>query len=372
MADSSKKSKIPPPPPSAQDQCTDLREPTFEFSLPEGELASEQGLESSIGELSLSQLQGKRPSQLATYEDLFLRMRDPILILDQNSDEIVEVNDACEQVLGLDPDALIGQPIFKWITPDAREHFAKHLRVAKRRQMSKEAFDTHWKVIDGKPLTLEVYACRLRLANGTEVMQLVARDVTRIRMAEADLRTANKLLESLSITDELTEIFNFRHFSNELAREHERADRYETPYALIFCDVDHFKNYNDLNGHRAGDAVLKRLGQILQEQTRNTDIPARYGGEEFVVLCPGVDHKGASVLAERLRKTVEAEGFENEEQQPLGNLTISIGISSFPFDGQTRDEIIEAADRALYYSKENGRNCITTAHAQKNISKRVA
>jgi diguanylate cyclase (GGDEF)-like protein len=152
---------------------------------------------------------------------------------------------------------------------------------------------------------------------------------------------------------------NYRHFREEAQKEHLRCTRYKAPYALVFIDADHFKNYNDQNGHPAGDRLLKELSRILKEEVRETDLPARYGGEEFVILCPGVDAPGAAVLAERVRVRVEKNQFEHGEKQPLGKVTVSIGVAGFPEHGATMDEVLQAADQALYRSKSAGRNRCT-------------
>ena len=152
---------------------------------------------------------------------------------------------------------------------------------------------------------------------------------------------------------------NFRRFRDELKKEHIRASRYASTYSIVFCDVDHFKIYNDKNGHPAGDEVLRKIGAIFRDCCRNTDLPARYGGEEFAVLCPETPRNGGLTLANRIRAEVEATDFEFGAGQPLGRVTISVGVANFPEDGVSAEEMLEAADKALYLSKKNGRNRVT-------------
>ncbi|MBI3534500.1 MAG: GGDEF domain-containing protein [Deltaproteobacteria bacterium] len=134
---------------------------------------------------------------------------------------------------------------------------------------------------------------------------------------------------------------------------------------LIFCDVDNFKHYNDRNGHPAGDEVLKGVAEVLRTNPRNTDFAARYGGEEFVVLCPQTPLESALVLAERIRENIANKPFPFMEFQPLKKISISIGVATYPFDGKTSDEVLKSADEALYNSKTNGRNQVTSSYQLK-------
>ena len=163
-------------------------------------------------------------------------------------------------------------------------------------------------------------------------------------------------IKALSYTDEMTGLHNYRFFIMRLKEELARAKRNEAPLALLILDVDFFKNYNDALGHPAGDEILRQLSDILKSTVRDNDIVARYGGEEFAMILPSTDQNGAGVLAERIRKKVEKYKFPHQEIQPNGTLTISIGIALYPEDADDTEEIVKAADRALYHAKESGRN----------------
>lgn len=168
-----------------------------------------------------------------------------------------------------------------------------------------------------------------------------------------------RLLETtqrLSITDELTQLYNFRHFEDRFKREFYRARRYNHNLSLLMCDIDYFKNYNDTNGHDAGNEVLKQLARIMAGSVREDDFVARWGGEEFVLLLIETSKDNARLFAERLRQRIEKENFPFQEKQPNGNLTITIGVAGFPEDAASSEDLKAHADSALYRGKNEGRN----------------
>ena len=175
------------------------------------------------------------------------------------------------------------------------------------------------------------------------------------------LSAAVNQLEKLAITDGLTGLFNHRHFQERLSFEIQRSGRKVHPLSVIMIDVDHFKNYNDKNGHPAGDALLKRLAEMFHEQLRAVDLIARYGGEEFVIMLLDTELRGARVAAEKIRKAVEREDFPNQEKQPGGSLTVSLGVATYPDHANSPAEVVESADRALYEAKGGGRNRVVMA-----------
>lgn len=181
--------------------------------------------------------------------------------------------------------------------------------------------------------------------------------------AEANrrLNEANQRLNQQAITDGLTELYNHRHFHERLDSEVERSNRTGLPLSLLMIDVDHFKHYNDLNGHPAGDTVLRKVARILSEGRRLNDVVARYGGEEFTILLVDTPTDAAAKLAEHLRVRVEEEEFANGEAQPMGRLTISLGVASYPYSAVSAAGLVEAADAALYRAKGAGRNRVEVA-----------
>src|SRR5262249_42930405 len=140
-------------------------------------------------------------------------------------------------------------------------------------------------------------------------------------------------MEQLANSDGLTQLCSKRRFLARLAEAIVRADKAHEEFSIFIFDIDHFKHYNDTNGHPAGDEALKLTGKILREVVREDDVTARYGGEEFIVLLPNTPKDGAAVVAEKIRAAIQLHEFPNEKKQPLGDLTISGGVACYPFDG---------------------------------------
>lgn len=158
-------------------------------------------------------------------------------------------------------------------------------------------------------------------------------------------------VELQAITDGLTGLYNYRYFRAILEQEFKRSIRYKRPLVLIMLDIDYFKNYNDKNGHRAGDEVICKVAMLIKKHCRDVDFAVRYGGEEFAILLPETERKDALILAERLRTSIADCYFDNEENQPNGKLTVSVGIAGYPDDAAGALELIDNADKALYRAK---------------------
>jgi diguanylate cyclase (GGDEF)-like protein len=158
-------------------------------------------------------------------------------------------------------------------------------------------------------------------------------------------------LWDMAVTDSLTGLYVRRYFLVKLHEEVHRAERYNNMLSLIMADLDRFKDVNDTFGHDAGDRVLGEIGRFLQQNVRDVDMVARYGGEEFVILIPEAAKDAAYILAERLREKFERLKFEN-----LPQITMSLGIATYPFDGKKPEDLLKNADAAMYAAKRAGRN----------------
>ena len=165
-------------------------------------------------------------------------------------------------------------------------------------------------------------------------------------------------LERIAVTDELTQVYNYRFLKTALRREMQRAKRFRQPFGLVMADVDNLKMYNDRFGHLRGSHLLRELAQLLSKQVRGMDLIAKYGGDEFTAILPQTPRGGARAVAERLRACVAEHTFPNVKN---GEITISLGLAMFPEDGIQPGSLIGAADAALYAAKQRGRNCVVEA-----------
>lgn len=159
----------------------------------------------------------------------------------------------------------------------------------------------------------------------------------------------------LATTDGLTELYNHRYFQEQIRMQVEQAKRYNNNFSLIIIDIDFFKKFNDTFGHQSGDAVLRQVAQTLKKNVRATDIVCRYGGEEMSIILPNTIKEEAYTTAEKICSRVAGRKFKLVGDKET-NVTISLGVSTYPFDGDTAQKIIEAADKKLYEAKNNGRN----------------
>ncbi|MFA5844434.1 MAG: GGDEF domain-containing protein [Coriobacteriia bacterium] len=177
-----------------------------------------------------------------------------------------------------------------------------------------------------------------------------------------------KLTKRLSITDELTGLYNYRFLQQRLDQEVERTRRYGKDLSFLMIDVDDFKAYNDTFGHVAGDKALEELGEVLRTSVREVDIVARYGGEEFSVLLPETDASGAFVVAEKVREAVEQHGFVDVDGARTVRLTISVGLASYPVHGEDRESLLREADEALYQAKTTGKDRVRSPRVAAAVS----
>jgi len=191
---------------------------------------------------------------------------------------------------------------------------------------------------------------QVELSKLSQISKVIARSI--------ENTNAHENVRRMATTDALTGLYNRRTFDDQIRKEMRRAQRYNQHFSLIMIDIDHFKNYNDTNGHLSGDHLLQRFSSILKTSVRDQDIVARYGGEEFAVVLPHTDADNGIVVAEKIRTRVLEAAFPYEERQPSGQLTISLGIAdTHSLERLTSpQELISIADKALYHAKETGRN----------------
>jgi diguanylate cyclase (GGDEF)-like protein len=176
--------------------------------------------------------------------------------------------------------------------------------------------------------------------------------VTHLREGREELAAINVALETLSVTDGLTGLFNHKHLMETLGNEVARARRHKHPLSILMIDVDHFKEYNDRFGHQMGDTLLAEIAALFKRTTRSIDYAARYGGDEFLLLLHEVGSVDAMQLADRVRSAVASATFGPGDTK----VTVSIGVASCPEHGDTAEAVIASADAGLYKAKRGGRN----------------
>ncbi len=163
-------------------------------------------------------------------------------------------------------------------------------------------------------------------------------------------------IKQSAITDKLTGLYNRRYFMDVLEQEIARSNRFGHPISVAMLDIDHFKHYNDRNGHPKGDKLLQELSEVIKSNVRDVDTVGRYGGEEFIIVFPEIKPSEILSVAERIVKSIANTNFDNAKHQPLGKVSISMGLLTCMDSSQDAKEIIKFADKALYQAKNDGRN----------------
>jgi len=184
-------------------------------------------------------------------------------------------------------------------------------------------------------------------------LTIVARSAAlALENAELHKRTAE-----LTVIDELTDTFNYRYFVQKFQEEKKRALRYKSPLSIIMVDIDWFKKLNDSYGHEVGNVVLRELSRVIKGCIRDVDIFCRYGGEEFVIILPQTPQAEAAVIGERIRSQIETTVVDSGQTGKV-KVTVSVGVSSYPENGKSHEDLVSVADQALYRAKGSGKNLV--------------
>lgn len=195
--------------------------------------------------------------------------------------------------------------------------------------------------------------------------QLVLQAVSSELVVAVENSQLYKLTKRLAITDELTDLYNYRYLQQRLDEEIERARRFRKDFSLLMIDADDFKRFNDTLGHIAGDVALADVGKVIRSVVREVDVVCRYGGEEFSVLLPETDAAGAYVAAEKIREAISKYEFADADGVRNAGLTVSLGLASFPTHAQDKEQLLRMADDALYQAKGTGKNRVRSPHTQR-------
>lgn len=305
----------------------------------------------SLLELSL------RDSEIR-YRRLFEAAQDGILILDAETGAITDVNPFMVKMLGYSREEFIGKKLWEVGTFKDVEASKDAFQALQENEYIRYE-DLPLKAKDGRLVQVE-FVSNVYWAGGVRVIQCNIRDITeRLQVQDALLKSEASLREE-SVRDHLTGLFNRRYMEETLTRELLRASRKKFSLGIIMLDVDNLKQCNDTWGHAAGDAMLQELGGVLHGNFRGEDVPCRYGGDEFVIILPDASRAATYERAESLCEFVRQFHFKFEEQ-PLGTVTLSLGVAVFPEHGSAGDIIVRAADEALYRAKHAGRGQVVMA-----------
>lgn len=303
------------------------------------------------------------------FRTLFNFSRDAVMLL--NEDGFFDCNRACLDMFGCATlqefctthPGLVSPPL----QPSGMDSFSLANRnIAIAMNTGSHSFEwVHQRIDNGRLFTAEVLLSAMEL-DGRTVFQATVRDITERKQAEKALEEYNRKLEALSTTDGLTGIANRRRFDEALSLEYARHARSGAELSLILLDIDHFKAFNDSYGHVAGDDCLRQIGRVIAGCTaRPGDLAARYGGEEFACILPETDHVGAVIIAERIRRAIQALGITHKASNVADCVTASLGAATTHC--QTEGSVtnfVAQADDLLYRAKSLGRNRVESMFFQ--------
>jgi diguanylate cyclase (GGDEF)-like protein/PAS domain S-box-containing protein len=275
------------------------------------------------------------------------------------------VSPACREILGYEPEELLGVTPGSTTHPEDAAHVMQALQSLLTGDTERQSIVNRLRHRDGRWIWVEALVRTIKdPQTGTPTGIIGAlRDISARKAVEDQLAQAHRRLEAAALQDGLTGLANRRGFDDAVAREVKRARRDGTPLSLIMIDVDWFKAFNDRYGHPTGDECLRRIsGAIRSAAQRPGDLPTRYGGEEFAVLLPDTDEDGAVTIAERVRMTVIDLAVAHHIGVD-GVVTVSIGVASIvrSADADSAKLLMHDADRALYFAKDSGRNIVVRA-----------
>ncbi len=279
----------------------------------------------------------------------------------------IYVSPSAKDVLGWSPEQMLAGTFEDIIHPEEKASLAQMLETFRREKTSPPRMEFRYRKADGSYVWLELNLNMVYDDRGEPSGYVdIARDISGRKIKEADFERSLATAEQQASSDPLTGIANRRHFDQIIEREWLRAARDQTSLSVLLLDVDHFKLYNDVNGHLTGDECLRQVvAAIRPVVSRPADLLARYGGEEFVVVLPNTDAAGARQMAEWIRQAVESSKLPHAGNSPYGVLTLSVGCATMiPHPNITHLQLLEAADQALYCAKSGGRNCVQMAEAQ--------
>ncbi|MGB5219186.1 MAG: sensor domain-containing diguanylate cyclase [Smithella sp.] len=297
------------------------------------------------------------------YRLLANNVNDVIFVFDMNLN-YTYVSPSVKILRGYETEEVLKQSYTDILTPSSVDLAMKTLSDVMEQEKIKHAESTESRTLqlemrrkDGTTVWTEVKFTFIRDENQQPVGILgVTRDITERKQAENELRESEHRYQELSIIDDLTQLYNSRHFYTQLEREIERSNRYVQPLTFLLLDLDHFKMFNDTYGHVEGDNVLSRLGQVLKRCLRETDSAYRYGGEEFTIMLPMTTSEEGIVTAKRIQTELRKEVFSPVMGQEVF-MTVSIGLAQYKPKEEMK-AFVKRVDQLMYLAKKNGRDRI--------------
>ena len=287
------------------------------------------------------------------YRSLVENASDMVFRTDVNG-HFTFVNPALLRITGYEEAEIIGKQYTIFIRPDMRDEALKFFG----RQLVKGLQNTYseYPILtkDGHGAWVGQNAQLIVEDGNVTGFQVVARDITERKRAEETLKESENRYRDLSIIDDLTQLYNSRHFYDQLKMEIDRVDRYGQPLTLLLLDLDDFKRFNDEYGHVEGDQVLMRLGQVVKRCLRRTDSAYRYGGEEFTIIMPMTTSEEGAVTAERIRTEFKKETFSPAPGQDV-HVTVSIGLAQYKPQEEMK-AFVHRVDQLMYQGKKNGKD----------------
>jgi diguanylate cyclase (GGDEF)-like protein len=305
-------------------------------------------------------------SIITNSKELLRSERASLMVLDEASNELVL---KAASGLTMDPSSFapvrVGEGVSGEVIDTGKAVMVKDVRTAGRKPAPSErsyksnSFISYPITISGRKVG--VLNVTDKSGGGTydevdlSLLEIIGPQVA-LALERAEWQERATEFQLMSITDALTALPNRRYLEERLAEELNRSKRYDHPMSFLMIDIDDFKAYNDKNGHQAGDLALQITAHCLKGALRAADVASRYGGEEFCILLPQTGMSEAGVIADRIRQRVSTTEFPHGKSQPLGHVTISVGVSTFAKNVDTSENIIAAADRALYHAKSLGKD----------------
>jgi diguanylate cyclase (GGDEF)-like protein/PAS domain S-box-containing protein len=278
-----------------------------------------------------------------------------MVIVEDAQSRYVKVNRRFCEIVGYSAEELLQGSIHDITHPDDVHIDLDHVRRIRTGIVRESSWEKRYRKKDGTIVWARVFVTPLDSSEATPTLRLgVIEDITDRKRTEEALRESEARYRELSIVDDLTQLYNSRHFYHQLKMEIDRADRYGQPLTLLLLDLDDFKRFNDAYGHIEGDQVLMRLGEIVKRCLRQSDSAYRYGGEEFVILLPMTTSADGALTAERIRTEFKKENFSPTQGQEV-HVTVSIGVAQCKPQEEMK-AFVHRVDQLMYQGKKNGKD----------------